>query len=65
MGLLLLVCKFIKVILIIIAIIILSEYIDALTAGISCHSIPNFVLKLSPKMSPVAYELTLSNPLSV
>src|SRR5215831_17312307 len=31
----------------------------------SRHSRPDFVLKFSPKISPIAYELTLSNPLSV
>ena len=65
MDLLQLVCKFAKVTLTIIVIIVLPEYIDALTAWISRHSRPNFILKLSSKISPVAYELTLSNPLSV
>src|SRR5262249_38942236 len=62
MGLLLLVCKFLKVILITIGRMVLSEYIHALTAGSGRHSRPNFVLNLSSKMSPVACELTLSNP---
>jgi hypothetical protein len=44
---------------------VLSEYIHPLTAGISRHSRPDLVLKFPPKISPVACELTLSNPLSV
>src|SRR6516165_8061458 len=36
-----------------------------LTAGIGRHLRANFVLKPSPKVSPVAKELTLSNPLSI
>src|SRR5215467_4947038 len=65
MDLLHLVCKFVKVNLTIIVRMVLPEYIHALTAGISCHSRPNFVLKFSPKLSPVACELTLSNSLRV
>jgi len=62
MDLLHLVCKFVKVNLTVIVRMVLPEYIDPLTAGISRHSRPDFVLKFSPKISPVAYELTLSNP---
>ena len=65
MNLLHLVCKFIKVILTIIDRMVLLEYIHALTAGISRHSSANIVLKLSPKISSVACELTLNNPVSV
>jgi hypothetical protein len=65
MDLLQLVCKFVKVNLTIIVRMVLPEYIHALTAGISRHSRPDFVLKFPPKISPVAYELTLSNPVSV
>jgi hypothetical protein len=65
MDLLQLVCEFIKVDLTVIVRMVLPEYIHALTAGISRHSRPDFVLKLSPKLSPGACELTLSNPLSV
>src|SRR6516225_290778 len=65
MDLLHLVCKFVKVNLTVIVRMVLPEYIDPLTAGISRHSRPDFVLKFSPKISPIAYELTLSNPLRV
>ena|SRR6516225_1357354 len=65
MDLLHLVCKFVKVNLTVIIRMVLSEYIHSLTAGISRHSRPDFVLKLSPKLSPVVCELTLSNPLRV
>src|SRR6516225_6277256 len=65
MDLLHLVCKFVKVNLAVIVRMVLPEYIHALTAGISRHSRPNFVLKFSPKISPIAYKLTLSNPLRV
>src|SRR5262249_46844572 len=65
MDLLHLVCKFVKVNLTVIIRMVLPEYIHPLTAGISHHSRPNFVLKFSPKISPIAYELTLSNPLRV
>jgi hypothetical protein len=65
MDLLHLVCKFVKVNLTVIVRMVLPEYIHALTAGISRHLRPNFVLELSPKLWPVAYELTLSNPLRV
>jgi hypothetical protein len=65
MDLLHLVYKFIKVNLTIIVRMVLSEYIHPLTAGISRHSRPDLVLKFPPKISPVACELTLSNPLSV
>src|SRR5215471_16893806 len=65
MDLLHLVCKFVKVNLTVIVRMVLPEYIHGLTAGISRHSRPNFVLKFSPKISPVACERTLSNPLRV
>src|SRR6516225_7375932 len=65
MDLLHLVCKFVKVNLTVIVRMVLPEYIHALTAGSSRHSRPDFVLKFSPKMSHVAYELTLSIPLRV
>jgi len=65
MDLLHLVCKFVKVNLTVIVRMVLPEYIHALTAGISRHLRPDFVLKFSPKISPVACKLTLSNSLRV
>src|SRR5262249_40129907 len=62
MDLLHLVCKFVKVNLTVIVRMVLPEYIHPLTAGISRHSRPNFVLKFSPKISPSPTKLHSAIP---